>query len=157
MLSASPLPLGLASKASYQTWRWTAGCSLPRLCVYGLLNDGAACRRDPPDGERAADVRTHALAERQHVPAISKRLEILAVAVPGSIRSAFARDLALGVCCRFAQQRPFLVRHRPPPYGNLDCQQASSYAGEPSAVGPHVLAVASDHFARGDVTRIARG
>jgi len=54
------------------------------------------------------------------MPAISKRLEMAKVAVPGSIRGAFDRDLALGVRRRFAQQRPFLIRGDRPPYGNLD-------------------------------------
>ena len=60
-----------------------------------FANDGAALGGNPPDSKRAADVRTHAFAERQHMPPIRQGLEMGSVAMPSPVRIALERDLTL--------------------------------------------------------------
>src|SRR3954470_4732293 len=76
-----------------------------------FANDGAALGRNPPDGKRAADVRAHAFAERQHMPLIRQGLKRGSVAGPSPVRIALERDLTLGVCRCLAQEGELFCRH----------------------------------------------
>jgi hypothetical protein len=51
-------------------------------CLERFANDGVALGRNLPDGKRAADVRAHAFAERQHMPPIRQGLEMGSAAMP---------------------------------------------------------------------------
>ena len=84
-------------------------------CLDRFAKDGAALRCNPPDSKCAADVRTHALAERQHMPPIRQGLKRGSVAGPSPIRIALERDLTLGVCGCLAQERELFCRHRSAP------------------------------------------
>src|SRR4051812_36148586 len=60
--------------------RWLA------TCLTRFANDGAALGRNPPDGKRAADVRAHAFAEREHMPPVRQGLKRGSVAGPSPVR-----------------------------------------------------------------------
>src|SRR3954470_16063417 len=86
-------------------------------CLERFANDGPALRGNPPDSKRAADVRAHAFAERQHMPPIRQGLEVGSVAGPSPVRIALERDLPLGVCRCLAQEGELFCRHRSAPDG----------------------------------------
>jgi hypothetical protein len=62
-------------------------------CLERFADDGPALRGNSPDGKRAADVRTHAFAEREHMPPVRQGLEVGSVAGPSPVRIALERDL----------------------------------------------------------------
>src|SRR5215211_5468957 len=107
-------------------------------CLDRFANDGAALRRNPPDSKRAADVRTHAFAERQYMPPIRQGLKVVPGAGPSPVRIALERDLTLGVCRCLAQERELFCRHRSTPNrgrlpGNSLPEKRSRPGGRPKS------------------------
>src|SRR5215213_6070903 len=103
-----------------------------------FAKDGVAFRRNPPDSKCAADVRTHAFAERQHMPPVRQGLKRGSVARPSPVRIALERDLTLGVCGCLAQESELFCHHRSTPnegqlLGNVPSEKRSRPEGRPKS------------------------